>query len=118
MNFGSNSSGLEKSFRANYVKMLRQAAKGKSKREYSYFLRTELEKKQDELHALEGMRRNEENFLANDEQREREISRSSDGQGMFTIGKASRGASLKDIEQRLRDVENEIFDIRTLLSEL
>jgi len=99
------------------MKQLKSAKLTMSKKQYSNFLEQELRKKQDELSALEGMRRNEEGRLSNDEQREREIGESASEQSSFVIGQSSRRTTLRDIHMKTESVERSMFDIRALLSE-
>lgn len=104
--------------RLEYAKYLRAPRLQMTKKQYSSFLNSELVKKQGELSALEGMRRNEETLISNDEQREREISSGSSEATLFTIGNTSRRISLHDIEIRMNNARRSLFEIRTLQSEL
>ncbi len=103
--------------RQQYYKMLIAKHKTMNKTEYKHFLYQQLDKKQSELFALEGMRSRRVGSLLNSEQRERELN-TGDENGSFSISSMGHKLSIREIDQQMSIVESEIFDIRFLLSEL
>ena len=104
--------------RVKYARFLYEQKKYLSKREFYRFLQRELQKKQQELIALETLKQQQLSGLSLDEQREREMTDSSMGESQFSLMQSGHHIKLRDLNYQLSSVEKSIFDIRALMSEL